>query len=396
LSRINRKVCDLLRTAENCVKGRGERVKVSVHVTIIVMLVAMLAGCAPTEKEKKVIDHLTSNMKSICMGRFVMNVPQDAKVGGDVKLYFGLDESFKTVGVSIESLDSTEATMRATMDAEAQKIDKGDRNWETKKTNLLDYRVVDHHTIYLRQQDSLVSADASKHELHVLVGETQLVLTARSYEGIEGAGRFEPDGKAESPEQVVARLFRIASQIRPYDTAEKAGPGYCLGPVVIDSDQDEEEGNTAMTLERYPDFIVSVFNAGLTPDQLGDQLPDRVKAAAVYPQVHAFRDQDMTLGGMKAHEWLGRLTDYDHDDITLLKFVAESTRANPALVRPHMNINLDTGGQLVRGPKDDMGKYVSSSLTPKEAIALWDAMIPSIRVRPDALRPASNSKERSR
>ncbi|MCP3708648.1 T6SS immunity protein Tli4 family protein [Paraburkholderia sp. CNPSo 3274] len=341
------------------------------------------------------IENLTSNMKSICVGRFLMNAPQDARIVGDVKLYFGLDKSFKTVDVSIESLDSTVATLGTAMDAEALEIDRGDKNWKTKKSNLLDYRVVDDHTIYLRQQDGGESAAASKHELHLLVGKTQLALTATSYEGVDGAGRFEPGGRVETPEQVAARLFRIASEIRPYETAEKAGPGYCLGPVVVDSGQDEEEGNTYMFLDRYPDFHFSIYNKGLTPDP-SDYLTQRVKDASGLPQVHTFRNRDITLGGIKAHEWLGRLTDHDHGDITLLTFVAESMRRDPAMVRPHMNINLDAGGQLVRGPKENIGKYISSSLTPKEAMGLWDAMIPSIRLRPDAMRQKGDGSMTSR
>jgi hypothetical protein len=314
----------------------------------------------------------------------------DASCAEFPKLFFGLDESFKTVDVSIESPDTTTAGMRVMMDAEAEKIDRGDKNWETKKSMLLEYRVISDQVIYLRRQAAGEMAASSRHEVHVLVGKTQLMVSADSYEGLPGAGRYEPGGKVETPEQVAARLFKIAGEIRAVDSPERAGPGYCLGPVVIDGNQDEEEGNTYMFLDQYPDFHLSVYNKGLTPDDPSDLLAQRAKAASVYSQVHAFRNRDITLGGMKAHEWLGRLTDYDHDDITLLKFVAESMRANPALERPYVNINLDTGGQLVRGPEADVGKYVSSSLTPKEGMAMWDAMIPSIRLRPDAIRPTGS------
>jgi hypothetical protein len=345
----------------------------------------MLLGCGPTPKEKKVIDELTSNMKPVCIGRFVMDVPVNVKIDGRVKLLYGLDVNYKTVDVEIESHDSSPSGMRA-MDAEAEKIDRGDKNWKTKKSMLLDYRVISDHMIYLRQQDSLESAGASKHELHVLVGKTQLVLTAESFEGVTDAGRYEPDGKVETPEQVAARLFKIAGEIRAVDNPEKAGPGYCLGPVVIDSSQDEERGNTYMTIDRYPDLIVEFFSEGLTPDQPDQQLAKRSKIVDGYSAIHVMRNRDTTLGGMKAHEWLARMTDHDHDDIEMLSFAAESMRPNPALTRPYLNITFDSGGQLGRGPAADIGKYFNSCLTPKEAMGLWDVMIPSIRPRPDAVR----------
>jgi hypothetical protein len=322
------------------------------------------------------------------MGRFVMDVPEDVKVDGNVKLFYGLGMNTRTVEVSIESTDSTKAEMRATVDAEAEKIDKGFKNWETKKSMLLEYRVIDDHLIYLRKHAAGEMAASSRHEVHILVGKTQLVLSADSYEGVPEAGRYEPGGKVETPEQVGARLLKVAGEIRAYDTPEKAGPGYCLGSVVIDSTQDEEQGDTYMTIDRYPDLLIEFFSEGLTPDRPDQQLAKRTRIANDYSAIHVFRNRDITLGGMKAHEWLARMTDHDHDDIEQLGFVAESMRSSPALIRPYLNINFDTGGQLGSGPKE--GAYVTSSLTPKEAMALWDTMIPSIRVRPDAMRSTGN------
>ncbi|MBK5054726.1 T6SS immunity protein Tli4 family protein, partial [Paraburkholderia domus] len=147
---------------------------------------------------------------------------------------------------------------------------------------------------------------------------------------------------------------------------------------MIDSDQDEEQGDSYMTIDKHPDLLLTAYSKGLTPDQPDDQLAQRVKDAADYSQIHVLRNGDVALGGMRGHEWIARVTD-EHDD-TLLWLVAESMRSDPALVRPYLSVNVHTGGQLVRGP--DAGTYVSSSLTPKEGMALWDAMIPSIRLRP--------------
>jgi hypothetical protein len=174
---------------------------------------------------------------------------------------------------------------------------------------------------------------------------------------------------------------------------EKAGPGYCLGAVVIDSNQDDEQGNTYMTIDRYPDLLVEFFNEGLALDRPDEQLAKRTQIANGYSPIHVLRNRDITPGGMTAHEWLARMTDHDHDDIEMLSFAAESIRPSPALIRPYLNITFGTGGQLGRGPEVDIGKYVSSSLTLKEAMALWDTMIQSIRVRPDAVNTHANRKK---
>jgi hypothetical protein len=347
-----------------------------------VLLVASLTACGPTPKEKQMITDLTTHMKPVCMGRFVMNVPQDMVLGGDVTLYYGLDKNFKTVDVQIESLDATLESMRSQMNATAREIE-ADKNWESKKSMLLDYRLVNDHMIYLRKYRGMENATSSSHELHLLFGQTQLVLKADSFEGLDP----DPDFPIEPVEQVQARLFKIASQIRTVDDHEKAGPGFCLGPVVIDSDNDEELASVYWMTSEYPDLFISIYSKALTPEGTDKPLLERASKIPPNYDFSALRKRDITIAGMTGQEWLGRTTD-QYDNL-MLYFRAESMRPNPALVRPAMAIELETGGQLTRG--QDAGKYVASSLTPREAMALWDAIVSSIRVRPDAVRSKASS-----
>jgi hypothetical protein len=342
------------------------------------LLVISLAACGPTPREKQVIEDLTSHMKSVCMGRFVMSVPQDVSFDGNVTLFYGLGKNFKTVKARIESQNATPESMRRQMDAQAREIDEGDKNRKTKKSMLLDYRIVNDRMIYLRKHDDLISAKASNHELHLLVEKTQLVLEADSFEGLDPG----PEFPIEPFEQVHARLFRIASEIRPYEDPEKAGPGFCLGPVVIDSDNDEEEASMGFGMSRHPDFGIEIYSKALTPEGTDKPLLERASAVTDRFDFDVLRKGETSFAGMKAQEWLAKGIDA-HDNLILF-FKVESMRANPAFVRPLMSIDLQTGGQLSGGANE--GKYVASSLTPREAMALWDAMIQSVRVRPDAVR----------
>lgn len=342
-------------------------------------LLVSLAACGPTPREKQMIEELTGHMKPVCMGRFVMNVPQDMIFDGDVTLFYGLGKNFRTVNARIESQDATPESMRRQMDAEAREIDEGDKNRKTKKSMLLDYRVINDHMIYLRKHDDLISAKASNHELHVLVEKTQLILKADSFEGLDPG----PEFPIEPFEQVQARLFRIASEIRPYDDPETAGPGFCLGPVVIDSDNDEEEASMGFGISRYPDFSIGIYSKALTPEGTDKPLLERASAVTERFDFDVLRKGEASFAGMKGQEWLAKGIDA-HDNLMLF-FQVESMRADPAFVRPLMSINLKTGGQLL-GSGPNKGKYVASSLTPREAMALWDAMVQSVRVRADAVR----------
>jgi hypothetical protein len=65
--------------------------KQSPKAAVTIVMAALLLGCGPAAKEKKVIEELTSKMKTVCVGRFVMDVPEDVKIDGRVKLFYGLD-----------------------------------------------------------------------------------------------------------------------------------------------------------------------------------------------------------------------------------------------------------------------------------------------------------------
>jgi len=59
---------------------------------------------------------------------------------------------------------------------------------------------------------------------------------------------------------------------------------------------------------------------------------------------------------------------------------AEALLRKPAtFIEPSFAISMTMGGQLLSG------EYVDASLSEQEAVAMWDAIIKSIRVRPGAV-----------
>lgn len=333
---------------------------------------------------------LTTQMYSTCMGRFLIDLPKGMGNGSEnnyVTLYYGLGTDFKTVEVTIEALNTTPQAMADSVAKKAADIGKND-NWETKKSMLIEHKAINDHTIYLRYQDSMESSVGFKRELHLLLGTTQIVLLANSFEGLNEALPNQPPEPLETGDQVDARLYRLASQIHAYDDPAKAGPGFCLGPVVINGDQDEESANISFDMDKYLDLGFRVDTKGLTPEKDDSPLLDRMKAVQSGSNVHVLRKGQTTLGGMQAQEWLGWIRD-EHDNRGL-SFTVESMRDHPALERPKMTFHLDTGGQLTSGPK--AGQYVDSSLTNDEGIALWDAIITSVRPRPNAVQRPSPAK----
>jgi len=117
------------------------------------------------------------------------------------------------------------------------------------------------------------------------------------------------------------------------------------------------------------------------------------------------RARKITLAGMQAEESLIGFSDNTHRQIL---FVSENYRDNPSLARPGMSIRLSAGGMkgepvdpnepedLVRWTLPQFANKgyelplwqqpaspepVNPSLTDYEAMAVWDAILKSVRIR---------------
>ncbi|WP_244858793.1 T6SS immunity protein Tli4 family protein [Pseudomonas sp. B2021] len=229
------------------------------------------------------------------------------------------------------------------------------------------------------------------HELHLLVDDVYVMLRADSFKG--------------NTAPVEDRLLKLSKEIFKV-TPETAGAGFALGPVVIRSHHDHE---IASFYFRPPasDVSLNVYYNALSPDD-GERLHARTQKdgkiflAGDYEQL---RIGKITLAGMQAEESLIGFSDDTHRQIL---FVSENYRDNPSLSRPAMSIRLSAGGKkrtaidpdkprdLVRWTLPQFANKgyelplwqrpaspepVNPSLTDYEAMAVWDAILKSVRIR---------------
>ena len=235
------------------------------------------------------------------------------------------------------------------------------------------------------------------HESHLLIDDVYVMLRAQSYEG--------------DTDPVEAQLLKLSKEIFKV-TPETAGAGFALGPVVIRSHHDHE---IASFYFRPPasDVSLNVYYNALSPDD-GERLHVRTQKdgkiflAGDYEQL---RMGQITLAGMQAEESLIGFSDDTHRQIL---FVSENYRDNPSLARPGMSIRLSAGGMkgepvdpnepedLVRWTLPQFANKgyelplwqqpaspepVNPSLTDYEAMAVWDAILKSVRIRYGSVAP---------
>jgi Tle cognate immunity protein 4 C-terminal domain len=162
-------------------------------------------------------------------------------------------------------------------------------------------------------------------------------------------------------------------------------PGYCVGPLVISGKYEREVVDFAFRSKQYPDMSIK-----LDMDTYGNPGPSTLLQRASDPKsllkqldvsYSTLRKGELKVGSMKAQEMLVSFKDKDEDGKPKLehKLILETVRDKGFSTEPRMTIRLVTGQQ------DHEGIHHTSSLSDAEVVAVWDAIIKSIRLRPGAV-----------
>ena len=365
------------------------------------LTIALLTGCAafkqPSEQEKQTVHELTSNMRTWALGRGLIDLPANWTGGGDVKLYYGLGADHSSVEVLILGERVTQERFDAALNERSRRISAVKNYKNSDVPMLVSAKFVSPRETLLQYYKQATRRQTFVHESHLLIDDVYVMLRAQSYEG--------------DTDPVEAQLLKLSKEIFKV-TPETAGAGFALGPVVIRSHHDHE---IASFYFRPPasDVSLNVYYNALSPDD-GERLHVRTQKdgkiflAGDYEQL---RMGQITLAGMQAEESLIGFSDDTHRQIL---FVSENYRDNPSLSRPAMSIRLSAGGKkrtaidpdkprdLVRWTLPQFANKgyelplwqqpaspdpVNPSLTDYEAMAVWDAILKSVRIRYGSVAP---------
>ncbi|MCP9731995.1 MULTISPECIES: T6SS immunity protein Tli4 family protein [Pseudomonas] len=365
------------------------------------LTIALLTGCAafkqPSEQEKQTVHELTSNMRTWALGRGLIDLPANWTGGGDVKLYYGLGADHSSVEVLILGERVTQERFDAALNERSRRISAVKNYKNSDVPMLVSAKFVSPRETLLQYYKQATRRQTFVHESHLLIDDVYVMLRAQSYEG--------------DTDPVEAQLLKLSKEIFKV-TPETAGAGFALGPVVIRSHHDHE---IASFYFRPPasDVSLNVYYNALSPDD-GERLHVRTQKdgkiflAGDYEQL---RMGQITLAGMQAEESLIGFSDDTHRQIL---FVSENYRDNPSRARPGMSIRLSAGGMkgepvdpnepedLVRWTLPQFANKgyelplwqqpaspepVNPSLTDYEAMAVWDAILKSVRIRYGSVAP---------
>lgn len=325
-----------------------------------------LVACGPSAKEQEVIRQLVESMRPFAFSRYVIDLPAGFAIttGSRVILTYGLTADFVTTEVEVLETSADKAKLKALVANRAAQF-AGEQHEKLKSSMLAANLAISETASLLRRFDDYSLTEYFNCELYALVGDTIVLAKASVYNN-----NIAP---------VEARLTRLLSQMtRPAGTAQ-AGKGFMLGPVLIDTGHDQERSLLTLHDATQPDVWVQIYTTAISVDpeksliQRGDANEPLVRAAGV--TWDTLRKGQTRIAGMEADEVL---IGYKQDGKTGYLFEAESRRAHPSFERQMLDIELQSG--FLSG-----GRPAESSWSKAEMLAVWNALIKSVKLRPGAV-----------
>ncbi len=366
------------------------------------LVLGSLTGCVsfkqPSEQEKHNVSEMTTHMRTWALGRGLIDLPANWSGGGDVKLYYGLGANHSSVEVRVLGEGVIQERFDAALEERARRIAMVKNYKLADRPMLMSAEKVSPQSATFQYFESTELPDTFVHEFHLLIDDAYVMLRAQSYNG--------------NTAPVEARLLKLSKEIFKVTAPQNAGAGFALGPIVIRSHHDQEIASFDFS-PPASDVSLEVYINALSPDDeerlhVRTQKDTQIFLAGDYENLRAGK---ITLADMQAEESLIGFSDDTHRQ---LLFVSENYRDNPSLSRPAMSVRLSAGG-MKAGPIDpnepeDLVRWtlpefankgyelplwqqpatpepVNPSLTDYEAMAVWDAILKSVRIRYGAVAP---------
>ncbi len=308
-------------------------------------------------------------MRTHCIGRYLIDLPEEYELtpGSELTLYYGLDKDFESVRVMLPRQKGNQPQFMQLLNKEVGALKSGHHFKSANKNMLASVQEID-------KQMALVQSYSSSRQMESL----RLHLYTEKEGAIVRLEDFKYSQDPRTAEHVENQLIRIAQNTRFAPTPEKAGPGTCLGTAVIDAKQDGEVFILAFKSERHPDAIISIDMSSL-PEKGDGGLLQRVAGKAGLLRMLDFSSTTLRKGKRQIAGRAGEeLLDAGKEGGKVQRhFVAETLVTEPSSMnRPVIAISLSMGGL-----KDKNTDYLDPSLSEKESLAWWDAIVGSIRAR---------------
>ncbi|WP_432380629.1 T6SS immunity protein Tli4 family protein [Duganella sp. P38] len=302
-------------------------------------------------------------MKTMCVGRFLIDVPENAIVsyrgaslsGWDISSWIEADEEFFARLAEEEAKHKTGKNERGHVSLEQVR--------EIKNQNV-QARIFVYDRMWLEMFPGGVRKESQVVAIRAFARSHDV--TYSFYSKI----RYDTD---------VQELERIIGQLRWRKKDEiPMQSGFCLENAFLTeplAPDDSEYTSMFVGLKEHPDLAIALSTlAGVAPQTPYLQRDAENTVKNEYrSRFHTLREGPRTLAGVPGGEVMDRVD--EPNGSVLHDFMWESLNTTDNVYRPLLTLELSTGhGQP--------GRPVNSSLSDVEVLALWEKTSASLRVRP--------------
>lgn len=317
---------------------------------------------------------LFAKTKTVCFGQFVVEIPASATVVfGQTEVDYPI-QYFSGEGAKV---GQRVAELLGEVEKDRRFLDKHDIAEFPLFGKVIDGAVEGQKLVFGSKDQAMYSIDS-----FIPVGNDLFVQHA--------SGVISKDDSIKSL-NTAAKLLRLREE-----NEVPTEPGACIEGGFVAWRPEFENISLGVRLKEFPDVHFSV-QVSKNQDYLVESsaLEPRLDRAEKnggiwYSRVKFFRRGPRQLGNWNGFEALARKPAQEKSTESH-EFAFISLGALRDSLQPKLDIKLDTG------VKDDQTASVKPSLTDEEAVALWDKLITSIRVRPtgDSAKHSSASPPRT-
>jgi hypothetical protein len=332
-------------------------------------------------RDKHEVARMTEQMKTVCVGRLLIDMPVEAQIkltrqridGFDIAAFDESREDFRT------RLAAREAEIRARPDRNG-----GNKNMESATEVKTDSGFVGKIFVHTRTVSKGQSSDGLSVEHY-------------RYEGIAVEALVHADGVSidlvtnDYDAALIENLPKLVAKLVPNPGDQiPSEPGFCIGRAYFRDPLTADQGEEIMMFARLPsrpDIRFSlILAAGTPPDTQGllERGADSDARMAVDDKVRVskLRAAPRTIGGLAGDELGERCI--ERNDAVVYSFWWEVNGTEDDVFVPHIVFTMETGNSN-NGP-------VPSSLSQGAAAGLWDTVSSSIRLRHTELPKSSAAR----
>jgi hypothetical protein len=315
------------------------------------------------------VARMTQKMKTVCIGRFLIDLPDETRFELRGPRIDGLDiSSFDESETDFQArLAQREAKLRATPDRLG-----GNRNVESATEVKTDNGVIGKifvHGRTIREGTRARGMELERYRFENVATEAMVHSQGMSFYLF--ANKYDPDQVQNLPKLVAKLVPNPHNQI-------STEPGFCIDRAwfrdPLTADQGEEIMMSAQ-LPSHPDFeFLAILAAGNKPSSqsLLERTADSDAAMTLWAKMRVsnLRAAPRTIGGVTGNEVVTRVA--ETNDTVGYSFWWEVAGTADNVLVPHFVFQMTTG-------EGDNGP-VTTSMSQDAAMALWDKISSSIRL----------------